>query len=161
MSQGVHGVSSSARRSPNPPGFFIKKTKKRKTKDICTAIRDEGYYDLISIIMVRLSEDVETSDDTMELLRKLISGKVKREEKLRAIRESGIEDDEETEGGIINMFNHSEYIWKSGVKEGLREGEDRLNSLYICLMNDGKVDEMKKVMHDREYRQELYKIYGL
>ena len=63
------------------------------------------------------------------------------------------------------MFNHSEYIWKSGVKEGLREGEskgeDRLNSLYICLMNDGKIDEMKKVMHDREYRQELYKIYGL
>ena len=147
----------------------IIKTKKAKTKNICPVLRNECYYDLISIIMVRLSEDVETSDDTMELLRKLISGKVKREEKLRAIRESGIEDDEETEGGIINMFNHSEYIWQSGIKEGLREGEnkgiakgeDRLNSLYICLMNDGKIEEMKKVMHDRDYRQKLYKIYGL
>ena len=43
----------------------------------------------------------------------------------------------------------------------LEKGEDCLNSLYICLMNDGKIDEMKKVMHDRDYRQELYKIYGL
>ena len=56
-------------------------------------------------------------------------------------------------------------MWQGGLKEGLEQGinqgEEKLNSLYVFLMNDGKLEEMKRVMHDKAYRQELYKVYGL
>ena len=63
------------------------------------------------------------------------------------------------------MCNWGEYMWQGGLKEGLEQGinqgEEKLNSLYVFLMNDGKLEEMKRVMHDKAYRQELYKVYGL
>ena len=63
------------------------------------------------------------------------------------------------------MCNLSEGIWQRGIKEGIEKGiekgEERLNSLNICLMDEGKFDEMKLAMHDKSYRQILYKRYGL
>lgn len=75
------------------------------------------------------------------------------------------------------MCNWGEYMWQGGLKEGLEQGleqgieqgleqginqgEEKLNSLYVFLMNDGKLEDMKRVMHDKAYRQELYKVYGL
>ena len=70
---------------------------------------------------------------------------------------------------VLNVCNWGEYMWQGGLKEGLEQGleqginqgEEKLNSLYVFLMNDGKLEEMKRVMHDKAYRQELYKVYGL
>ena len=59
------------------------------------------------------------------------------------------------------MCNLSEGIWQRGIKEGIEKGEERLNSLNICLMDEGKFDEMKLAMHDKSYREILYKRYGL
>ncbi len=75
------------------------------------------------------------------------------------------------------MCNLSEYVYQGGVEEGrtvglaegksiglaegMAAGQERLNSLYIALMNEGKIEELKKVMYDRDLREELYKIYGL
>ncbi len=47
--------------------------------------------------------------------------------------------------------------WKEGVKEGRKEGEDRLSRLLRKLMNDGKEREARLVLNDCEYREKLYK----
>lgn len=122
---------------------------------------DPCYYDLISIIIIKLNKSCRMTDKTMEFLRVLFSDDTDPYEKITAVRKSGIDLDEHIRKGIGNMCNLSEGIWQRGLKEGIEKGEERLNSLNICLMDEGKFDEMKLAMHDKSYRQILYKRYGL
>ena len=127
------------------------------------------HYDLISVIMVSLNERTKVSSSILELIRILGSNKASKLEKLQALRNNDIIVDDNIEKEVGYMCNWGEYMWQGGLKEGLEQGleqginqgEEKLNSLYVFLMNDGKLEEMKRVMHDKAYRQELYKVYGL
>ena len=135
------------------------------------------HYDLISVIMVSLNERTKVSSSILELIRILGSNKSSKLEKLQALRNNDIIVDNNMEKEVGYMCNWGEYMWQGGLKEGLEQGleqgreqgleqginqgEEKLNSLYVFLMNDGKLEEMKRVMHDKAYRQELYKAYGL
>ncbi len=41
-------------------------------------------------------------------------------------------------------------------KEGQKEGEEKLAGLLRGLMDAGKMEEMKRALSDREYREKLY-----
>lgn len=43
--------------------------------------------------------------------------------------------------------------------EGRTQGEDRINRLIICLIEDGRQDEIEKAARDKQYREQLYKEY--
>ena len=131
------------------------------SKDISGLQEQAGHYDLISIIMVRLNERNKVSSSILELIRILGSNKSNKLEKIQALRNNDIIVDDNMEKEVGYMCNWGEYMWQGGLKEGLNQGEERLNRLYVFLLNDGKLEEMKRVMHDKAYRQELYKVYGL
>ena len=46
-------------------------------------------------------------------------------------------------------------------KEGLIQGEDKLNRLHGSLIADQRFDDLKRSIQDKEYREKLYKQYGL
>ena len=45
--------------------------------------------------------------------------------------------------------------------EGLAEGEDRMNRLVLNLIQDGRHDDIEKAAKDKEYRNMLYREYGM
>lgn len=160
--------------SGNASLYSIKKNDILKT-DIISKKRteDKAFYDLIGIIMLHINEETDIQEGTLRLLGILFSAKTSKMDKLRALESSGIKLEEKTEGALEDMCNLSEYVYQGGVEEGMEKGrivglaegmaagQERLNSLYIALMNEGKIEELKKVMHDRDLREEFYKIYGL
>ena len=46
-------------------------------------------------------------------------------------------------------------------KEGREEGEEKLNLLYLLLIKQNRLDDMKKAMNDTTFRQKLYREFGL
>ena len=55
---------------------------------------------------------------------------------------------------------HSEG-WNAGHSKGRSEGEDRLNRLNCRLIADKRFEDLKKATQDKEYREQLYKEYGI
>lgn len=135
----------------------ILKTDKNDGKDGS----DVSFYDLISIIILRINEKKELSDRTLRLLQALFSREVTKARKLEILKENGLILEEKSKGGLEYMCSVSELFYQEGVEEGMEAGQERLNSLYIALMNEGKIEMLKQVMYDKELRDELYKIYGL
>ena len=48
-----------------------------------------------------------------------------------------------------------------GEERGIKRGEDRLNDLNERLVRDGRIDDLKKAIVDKVYREKLYKEYHL
>lgn len=48
-----------------------------------------------------------------------------------------------------------------GLSEGISEGEDRLNRLNGSLIADNRLEDLERAIKDKEYREQLYKQYGL
>ena len=152
---------SSADHNEIDPSLPKRANNKLSEKDESELTAQTEYYDLISIIMVRLNERNKVSSSILELIHILGSNKTNKLEKIQALRNNDIIVDDNMEKEVGYMCNWGEYMWQGGLKEGLNQGEERLNRLYVFLLNDGKLEEMKRVMHDKAYRQELYKVYGL
>lgn len=45
--------------------------------------------------------------------------------------------------------------------EGLEQGEEQLNRLNRCLVADKRYDDLERSIEDKEYREQLYKEYGI
>ena len=50
---------------------------------------------------------------------------------------------------------------EEGWKEGREEGEARLSSLLKTLMEQGKNEDVQRVLVDKEFRKQMYKKYDL
>lgn len=48
-----------------------------------------------------------------------------------------------------------------GHASGITEGEDKMNSLVLSLIQAGRQDDIEKAARDKEYRDRLYKEYGI
>ena len=46
-------------------------------------------------------------------------------------------------------------------KEGLQQGEDRLNSLNLSLIADQRYEDLEKAAKDKKYREKLYEDYHI
>ena len=51
--------------------------------------------------------------------------------------------------------------WNEGHSEGRSEGEDRLNGLICRLIADKRLEDLERATQDKEYREQLYKEYGI
>ena len=131
----------------------ILRTNKKDGKDGS----DDSFYDLISVIILRINEKKELNDRTLRLLQALFSREVTKARKLEILKDNGLILEEKSKGGLEYMCSVSELFYQ----EGIEEGQERLNSLNIALMNEGKIEILKQVMYDKELRDKLYKIYGL
>ena len=50
---------------------------------------------------------------------------------------------------------------EEGWKEGREEGEARLSSLLKTLMEQGRNEDVQRVLVDKEFREQMYKKYDL
>ena len=48
-----------------------------------------------------------------------------------------------------------------GEKKGLQKGEKKFSSLMAKLLSMGKMDDIRRVVEDEEYREKLYREYGI
>ena len=62
---------------------------------------------------------------------------------------------------IRNRNAREDHVRNESLNEGLTKGEDKLNRPYGSLIADQRFDDLKKSIQDREYREQLYKHYGL
>ncbi len=50
---------------------------------------------------------------------------------------------------------------QEGLDEGLQRGEKKFSSLMEKLLSVGKMDDIRRVVEDEEYREKLYMEYGI
>ena len=50
---------------------------------------------------------------------------------------------------------------KKAVEEGMERGENRLALLIGRLLESGRMDDLKRVSYDEDYREKLLKEFGL
>ncbi len=48
-----------------------------------------------------------------------------------------------------------------GVEQGIKQGEDRMSILNIRLLEENRLDDLRKCLKDAEYRKQLYAEYGI
>ncbi len=48
-----------------------------------------------------------------------------------------------------------------GVEQGIKQGEDRMSILNIRLLEENRLDELRKCLEDAEYRKQLYAEYDI
>ena len=78
--------------------------------------------------------------------------------RMKDIRDRNARDDYVRMEGIAE--GHASGL-AEGLASGLAEGEDKINRLILSLIQDGRQDDIKKVAKDKEYRDRLYKEYGI
>lgn len=50
---------------------------------------------------------------------------------------------------------------KEGREEGMKEGREKVNKLNRCLMRDGRLEDFRRSLDDKNYQEELLEEYGL
>lgn len=77
---------------------------------------------------------------------------------LRALHEAHLKE-------IRDRDAREDYVrkegWSAGHSEGRTEGEDRLNRLHGSLIADKRYEDLERSVKDKEYREHLYKEYGI
>lgn len=145
-------------------------------------LRDETgqeYTDMFEIHIIELNKPLNGSDRMDEWIQlfnaeteeelDMLQTKTKNEGILEAIRElkimqmgkalRAIHDDRLKQRR--DRYAREAYVRDEGIRQGLEQGEDRMNSLILCLIADGRLDEIEKAAQDKEYRAQLYKEFRL
>lgn len=145
-------------------------------------LRDETgqeFTDMFEIHIIELNKPLNGSDRMDEWIQlfnaeteeelDMLQTKTKNEGILEAIRElkimqmgrvlRAIHDDRLKQRR--DRYAREAYVRDEGIRQGLKQGEDRMNSLILCLIADGRLEEIEKAAQDKEYRAQLYKEFRL
>ena len=52
-------------------------------------------------------------------------------------------------------------IAKQIIEQGIRQGEEMYSALTRVLLESGRLDDLKRTLHDVEFRRQLYKEFGI
>ena len=97
-------------------------------KNLYGNFSDEERYDLLSVIMVRLSGkgNDEKGNELIRMLTTLLSNRMDAEtKKKKLMEEHSMRITEKLEGGINTMCNLSDLIEERGIDKGIKIGEER------------------------------------
>lgn len=145
-------------------------------------LRDETgqeFTDLFEIHIIELSKPLNGTDRMDEWIQlfnaeteeelDMLQAKTKNEGILEAIRElkimqmgkviRAIHDDRLKQRR--DRYAREAYVRDEGIRQGIEQGEDRLNRLILCLIADGRQEDLEKAAHDKVYREQLYKEFSL
>lgn len=139
-----------------------------KKTDILGEVPDvRSDYDKMSVVMICLNEKLQDKDDKnlTKLLNTVFSESMSVEEKKRILSEEyDIPVDIKMEGGLRNMCNLSEGIWRRGVEEGMQQGmrQERIDifKLISSMFNAGEtVETVKRLTEDEKFYEDMQKKY--
>ncbi len=108
-----------------------------------------------------MAEEDTYINEAYEVLQKLSADERKRleyEARQKAILDYNSQMSSSREEGIQIGEARGE---KRGEVRGIKKGESRLLQLNELLLNDNRIDDLKKATSDAGYRDALYKEYGL
>ena len=54
-----------------------------------------------------------------------------------------------------------EYAWDEGMEKGMEQGQNLINKLNARLLQDGRMDDLKRSTEDPQFQRQLLKEYGL
>lgn len=73
---------------------------------------------------------------------------------LRAIHEAKLKE-------IRDRNAREDYVRSEGVKQGVRQGEERFGKLNLRLIADKRFEDVERASKDKDYRERLYREYGI
>jgi hypothetical protein len=128
-------------------------------------------YDLMEVVIINLGDvEKESELEILNLLNVLFSPSMSSKKKKEILsNDFNIAMTQELESEVQNMCNLSDGIFELGRQEGERlgrqegerlgrqQGEDNFASLIQRLLDFGRVDDVKRVANDKEYRNLLMK----
>ena len=89
---------------------------------------------LINVVMLYLNSGCRMGEKTLELLRVLMSHDNSRHEKLQALKDNDITIVDAVNGGVRDMCNLSEIVWKKEMEEGIMTGK---KEMVVNMLKDG------------------------
>ena len=114
--------------------------------------------DWIRLFNVKTEEEIEmlkASTKNLGILEAIKEVRIMNLRKnLRLIHEARLKE-------IRDRDAREDSVRKEGGNEGRSEGEDRLNCLNCRLIADERFEDLKRATQDKEYREQLYKEYGI
>lgn len=145
-------------------------------------LRDETgqeFTDLFEIHIIELSKPLNGTDRMDEWIQlfnseteeelDMLQAKTKNEGILEAIRElkimqmgkviRAIHDDRLKQRR--DRYAREAYVLDEGIRQGIEQGEDRLNRLILCLIANGRQEDLEKAAQDKTYREQLYEEFRL
>ena len=145
-------------------------------------LRDETgqeFTDLFEIHIIELSKPLNGTDRMDEWIQlfnseteeelDMLQAKTKNEGILEAIRElkimqmgkviRAIHDDRLKQRR--DRYAREAYVRDEGIRQGIEQGEDRLNRLILCLIANGRQEDLEKAAQDKTYREQLYEEFRL
>lgn len=114
-------------------------------------------YDLMEVVILNLGDtERESSLKILNLLNVLFSANTPPEEKKRRLdKDFHIAMTAEFESEVQNMCNLSQALVDHGLQQGVQRGEDLFAELVQKLFSLGRIDDVKRVAEDKEYRRTL------
>lgn len=129
---------------------------------------EEERYDLLTVIMIRLSgiENAEKGNGLLKMLTTLFSNTLSAEiKKLRLKKDFKMRMSKEFEGGINTMCNLSQKVKEEGISQGITQGLDmahkRIMSLIQLMTADGISDMIPRLAEDSNFYNEMLQKYNL
>lgn len=105
-------------------------------------------------------EGVVTYDvKTIDVLNTLIDTDASSEEKLIKLEKMGISITDDLREEVSEMCNFSEGVAYKAREKGRAEGQNQLRSLLRLLKNEGREEDIEKVMDDAEFAAEMIEKY--
>ena len=121
--------------------------------------KGKSRYDLLTVVMIRLPKGISQEEYRLHrLLSTVFSPEIKYDEKKDIIeKEYDIPLEGDFERSVNVMCNLSEAVWA----EGMEKGQEKLAELIRLLINSDRIDDVKLVTEDKNYREQLLKEYHL
>ena len=92
--------------------------------------RNKDFYDLITVVIIRLNDEAAPEDNTMKMLQTLFSNQLSKQEKLHALEKLGMRMNDSLEKGVGGSMNLSDYVELKGIEKGRRDGIR--NMIELC-----------------------------
>ena len=96
---------------------------------------------------------------TIDVLNTLIDTDASSEEKLIKLEKMGISITDDLREEVSEMCNFSEGVAYKAREKGRAEGQNQLRSLLRLLKNEGREEDIEKVMDDAEFAAEMIEKY--
>ena len=117
---------------------------------------DADEADLLEIVIVRLGDKEQDKKGVTDFLKGVFSGNKKKV--LSYIPDS---EDKNYQREVSDMLSMISYAEENGEKKGERKGEAKLGKLIKALLKDKRYSDIEKVTEDEEYREKMYKEFGM
>lgn len=76
-------------------------------------------------------------------------------------RDYDISMTDQFEREVFEMCNLSEGILERGIEQGMQRGLDLMNALYGKLIEDNRIEDIKRATQDVEYQRQLMQEYRI